>query len=302
MLSDALEDRVSSLNLRLDRVGKSSRGGHSRVIILIFPWRYLAMKKALLALGSLAVLTSVLSLDTSAQTPDQPAPEKPTTEKTPPADQQPVDPCPQLNIKAPNQPVRDGVPIKISATLAGGDKKIAPMFDWSISAGVINAGQGTPTIEVDTTGAGVDRSIYATVLIGGFSPECVSSGSASVTVAGPPQKSDKFGPLSEDELSQRVDNFLSTVSQTDRAYIFAYAGRTNVRGYASNSLRQIRAHALRSGMPSDRLVTIDGGFREEPEYELWVVPIGSEAPRPSPTVNAREIVYPRPTPPVRKRP
>jgi hypothetical protein len=260
------------------------------------------MKRVLLAFGSFMVLTGVLALGTSAQTPDQPAPEKPTPEKAQTAEQQPGDPCPKIELKAPNQPVRDGMPVKISVALAGGDKKVSPMFDWSISAGMINAGQGTPTIEVDTSGAGSDRTIYATVLLGGFAPECESSANATVTVAAPARKVDEFGTLPEEELTGRLDKFLSHVSPSDQAYIFAYAGRTNVRGYASSSLRQIRAHALKAGISSDRLVTMDGGFREDAVYELWLVPIGSEAPRPSPTVSARDIVFPKPPAPVRKRP
>jgi hypothetical protein len=257
------------------------------------------MKRALLAFGSFIVLTGVLALGTSAQTPE---PQKPTPEKPAPADQPPVDPCPKIDIKVPNQPIREGLPAKVSVALAGGDKKVAPMFDWSISAGMINGGHGTPTIEIDTTGAGADRTVYATVLIGGLAPECDSSANATFTVAGPAQKVDEFGTMPDEELSERVDKFLSHVSTADQAYIFAYAGRTNVRGHAAASLRQIRAHALKTGITSDRLVTMDGGYREEAGYELWLVPIGSEAPRPSPTVNARDIVFPKPPPPVRKRP
>jgi hypothetical protein len=53
---------------------------------------------------------------------------------------------------------------------------------------------------------------------------------------------------------------------------------------------------LKSGIQVERLITIDGGYREEPAHELWVVPIGAEAPRPSPTINSRDIVFPKTTP------
>lgn len=260
------------------------------------------MKKALLAFGSFMVLTGALALGTSAQTPERPTPENPTAEKPHPPDQPPVDPCPKIDLKVPTQPVREGMPAKVSVALAGGDKKVAPIFDWSVSAGTINSGQGTPAIEIDTTGAGADRAIYATVLLGGLAPECVASANATFPVAGPARKVDEFGPLADEELTERVDKFLAHVTPADVAYIFAYGGRTNVRGYAAASLREIRAHALKAGVRSDRLVTMDGGYRDEAGYELWLVPIGSEAPRPSPTVNARDIVFPRSPPPVRKRP
>jgi hypothetical protein len=257
------------------------------------------MSRMLCTFSCFLMLTVIFVSKVPAQAEEQP---KPPVEKQQQADQPPADPCPKIDVKAPNQPIRDGVPVKISANLAGGDKKVSPMFDWSISAGVISSGQGTPSIEIDTTGAGSERMIYATVLLGGFAPECMSSGTATVTVAGPAQKVDEFGVMPEAELSQRLTSFLGSVAQTDQAYIFAYAGRTNVRGFASSSLRQIRAEALKTGIPSERLITIDGGYRDDAGYELWIVPIGSEAPRPSPTVSARDIVFPKAPAPARKRP
>jgi hypothetical protein len=61
-------------------------------------------------------------------------------------------------------------------------------------------------------------------------------------------------------------------------------------------LKRIKAQLLASGLQYERLAFIDGGFREEPAIELWIVPVGSDAPRAKPTVNAREIVYPKTTP------
>ncbi len=262
------------------------------------------MKKAPLAVLAILLSGSLFLSGATAQTPeeDAPPPPPPPTEKPAAENQGPVDPCPRITLKAPNQPVRDGVPVRIAVNLAGGDGKVAPMFDWSISAGVIRTGQGTASIEVDTTGAGRDRAIYATVLLGGFSPECISSETAIVPIAGPAQKVDEFGSLSDEEMAARVDSSISSASPTDHFYVVAYAGRTNVRGYASATLRQIRTRALKSGIPAERLVTMDGGFREEAAFELWIVPLGSEAPKPTPTVNPRDIVFARPTPPERKRP
>ncbi len=270
-------------------------------IIPLSPWRFLAMKNALLIFGS-SLLTGVLALGTSAQTPEQPAPPPPPApaEKALPEDQTLADPCPKIGLKAPNQPVRDGVPVRFTASLSGGDKKVVPIFDWSVSAGAIRSGQGTANIEVDTTGAGVDRVIHATLLIGGLSTECISSETSVVQIAGPAQKADEFGPVSDEEMAKRIESIIASLSSNDQVYIFVYAGRTNVRGYASSTLRQIRAHALKSGLTSDRLATVDGGYREEAAFELWAVPIGAEPPKPTPTVSAREIVFPRPTPPVKR--
>lgn len=257
------------------------------------------MRTPLLAISTLLLLISASTSTISAQDPAPKADPKKPDEKA--QEQAHVSPCPNIVLKAPTQPVRDGAAIRLNVALAGGDAKVAPMFDWSLSAGMIRSGQGTPNIEVDTSGAGDDRVIYATVLLGGYPPECVSSGSTTVRVAGPAKKADEFNVLPAEEQSARLQGFLAGVSPEDQAYIFAYAGRENVRGFASSTLREIRAHALKNGISHERLVTIDGGFREEPGFELWTVPMGAEAPKPSPTVNARDIVYPRTTP-VRRRP
>ncbi len=263
------------------------------------------MKKALHVFCSHLMLVGVLVLTGAAQDPE-PAPEPPLppppAEKPQPEDQSTADPCPKITLKAPNQPVRDGASLRLTAGLLGGDKKVVPMFDWSLSAGTIRSGQGTPNIEVDTTGAGTDRVIHATVLLGGFSPECASSESVAVPIAGPAQKADEFGALPESEIASRIESFISSVSPTDQVHVFAYAGRTNVRGFASSSLRQIRTQALKSGISSDRLVTVDGGYRDKAAFELWVVPLGSEPPKATPTVSARDIVFPKTTPTARNKP
>lgn len=253
------------------------------------------MRKSLLTFGAIAVLIGVFGHGAAAQAPEPPPPPMPA-EKQPAPDQPPADPCPRIDIKVPNLPVREGVPVKLSLALGGGDRKVAPMFDWSVSAGVISSGQGTQNIEIDTIGAGADRAIYATVLLGGFAPECVSSANAVIPIAGPAKKVDEFGSLPDEELSGRIANFMNALSPADQAYIIAYAGRTNVRGYAATSLRQIRAQASKSGITNDRLITMDGGYRDGAAYELWYVPIGAEAPRPTPTVSARDIVFPKPPP------
>jgi hypothetical protein len=250
------------------------------------------MKKNIFLIGSILVLLNVLAMGLAAQEPAPPPP-PPPAEKTLSEDQAQADPCPKIALKAPNQPVREGAPVRLTATLTGGDKKVAPIFDWSLSAGVIRSGQGTASIEVDTSGAGAERSIVATLLIGGFSGECMLSESAAVSVAGPARIVDEFGALSEEEMAARIGSFAASAPAGDQAYILAYAGRNNVRGYASSTLRQIRTVAIKAGIPGDRLVTVDGGYREQAAFEFWLVPIGAEAPAPTPSLNARDIVFPK---------
>lgn len=227
--------------------------------------------------------------------------QNPPDQKQPPPNPpapQPV-PCGKPEVRSASQLVRDGAPVKFSVNLNGGATANV-IYSWSISSGIITSGQGTPTIDVDTTGSGVDKEITASVMLGGLSPECAYQASSSVKVAAPAKKLDEYATLKEDEENARLEAFMANVTANEQAFIFVYAGRTSPRGHADTEVRRIRAALLKSGIPVERIVTVNGGFREEPAHELWLVPIGSEPPRATPTVNAKEIVYPKPTPPVKK--
>ena len=51
---------------------------------------------------------------------------------------------------------------------------------------------------------------------------------------------------------------------------------------------------------NDSIILIDGGFREKFTNEIWIVPKGIEAPKPTPTVDAKDVKFkdskPRKTP------
>ncbi|MEO7658839.1 MAG: hypothetical protein ABIV48_04430, partial [Pyrinomonadaceae bacterium] len=232
------------------------------------------------------------------QTPEPEKSPKPSA-ATPPAGP-PVLTCPQLDLKTATQPVREGVPVKFTATLVGADPKIPVAYDWYLSAGVINRGQGTPVIDVNTAGAGPNREIVANLLVGGFPPECVMTASTSVPVAGPAQKVDEFGEVKDEEETARLDRFASYIAPTDIGYVFGYGGRQSVRGFANENLRKMRTYLLKSGVSSSNLVFVDGGYRDVATFELWLVPRGAEAPRATPTVSSKDIVFPKRTPVKRK--
>jgi hypothetical protein len=148
-----------------------------------------------------------------------------------------------------------------------------------------------------STGAGSNREIVADLWIGGFAPECTAQTSALVRVAGPPSQVDEFGELPMEIENERLTAFVSALPPAnDHIVVIAYAGRNSARGFASNGLRRIRTQLAAAGVPSDRISITDGGFREEPAYEFWLVPEGSEPPKSTPTVDRKEIVYPKAAP------
>jgi hypothetical protein len=242
------------------------------------------------------LLYAAFAMGSIAQTPSRKseAPAKVVPAANPPASS----PCPKIEFQgqAP-QMVRDGQPLTFGVNIAGGDPDVAPTIVWNVSAGSIKDGQGTRRIEVDSTGAGPDRQIIADVWVGGFAPECSNQATVAVKIVGHAIKIDEFGSLDPEKENERLAEIAAAVSQSsDNVYVVAYSGRSSVRGFAANALRRMKAQLTNVGIPAQRVGNIDGGFREDAAYEVWIVPEGAEPPRPTPTVDRKEIVYASPTP------
>jgi len=70
------------------------------------------------------------------------------------------------------------------AELSGGDPKVRPTFNWTISAGSIAGGQGTPSITVDADPGAI---VTATLEVGGYARTCsvMNSSTEQVSDAAP---------------------------------------------------------------------------------------------------------------------
>lgn len=89
-------------------------------------------------------------------------------------------PCPVLTVTCPAE-AEEGQPVVFSASVEGGETDLAPIYGWTVSAGRIITGQGTPTVEVDTAGL-AGQQVKATVEVGGVPPECDRTESCEVKV------------------------------------------------------------------------------------------------------------------------
>ena len=257
------------------------------------------MKIAAFAILPILLTFSFISADAQPRYPfpgmtPTPTP-RPPRSPTPTPEPRAV-PCPKVTVQAQSaKTVRDGQPVMFGANIAGGDPKVQPTLLWSTNAGFVKNGQGTRRIEVDSTGAGTlpDRELVAELWVGGYAPECFIQESAKVQIIAPAAKFGEFGELPAKAVSENLAALANFLSQSkDNVYFFAYAGRKNERGYAVNALRKMKDELVVAGLSPRRVIAMDGGFREEPAFEFWIVPIGAEPPRPSPTVRRDEIVYP----------
>lgn len=87
--------------------------------------------------------------------------------------------CPTVEVTGPG--VMDARPFDVVAMVTGGDPAVTPTYNWTISAGVIESGQGTPKITINPEGASFTT---ATVEVGGFDRDCATAASFSVTWEG----------------------------------------------------------------------------------------------------------------------
>jgi hypothetical protein len=199
-----------------------------------------------------------------------------------------------MQVQSQAKTIREGQPVVFTARVTGGDKNVTPSILWNLSSGSIQDGQGTQRITVDSTGAGMYREIVAELWIGGYAAECqMQSAPFRVGVVPPAVKYLEFGEVPTDDENEKIAAAVSAALQAnDRLYVIGYAGRKSERMFASTALRRMRDQMLKVGMTAARVGAYDGGFREEPAFEFWIVPDGSEPPRPTPTIDRKEIVYP----------
>ena len=75
-----------------------------------------------------------------------------------------------------------------------------------------------------------------------------------------------------------------------RGYIITYAGKKSYRGEAKQMADEARSYLIKERMISpDRIIAIDGGFRENAEYDLFSLPPQIEPPTPTPRLQSNEV-------------
>jgi hypothetical protein len=94
-----------------------------------------------------------------------------------------------------------GQPITFTASL---DQVVSNVtHDWSVrpASAIIESGQGTQSITVNTSGV-VGGNVIASVVIGGLDPNCPKEGTWTTVVVPVEERSDKSGGTTEDDFTQ----------------------------------------------------------------------------------------------------
>jgi hypothetical protein len=195
-------------------------------------------------------------------------------------------PCPEISISCPTDQVAPGTPATVSVNLTGGDPNASVTYNWSVSAGTITSGQGTPTITIDTTGL-AGQTVTATVELGGLPPACDRTRSCSFSVVAPPEvicrKFDEYADLRFNDEKARLDNFAIQLQQEPGSQGY-YVIFGSCEGEADQrSARAVDYLVNNRGIDRNRITVVNGGCRETLTVELWICPTGAAAPTPTNT-------------------
>jgi hypothetical protein len=159
-------------------------------------------------------------------------------------------------------------------------------YNWTVSLGTIESGQGTPSIVVRTSLADAGQTLTATVTLGGLAEllplcNCPTTASESVPIA--PrlvyELVDEFGKLPNDDIRSRLDAYFQVLANNpnDQGYIINYGTPLQI----AQREKLIIDHITMRGFDRSRITMIRGGERVDGPYtKLYRVPPGAENPNP----------------------
>ena len=193
--------------------------------------------------------------------------------------------CPSISISGPSSLTRAGDTMTFTANVSGGTQNDSDItYNWSVSQGQIISGQRTPVITVQTDSDMAGQNVTATVTIGGFGENCPCTDNTRTEVAGiqpevGPIRFDEFGPLANDDVRGRLDNYFVELQNNPAAqgYIINYGSARDIQRREA----LIRNHIRFRNFDASRITLVRGGDRGEGiRTILFVVPAGAQAPTP----------------------
>ena len=114
----------------------------------------------------------------------------------------------------------------------------------------------------------------------------------SRTAVHPPEKLDEFGDILCEEELARLDVFAGRLQEDPASvgYLIAYGGKKGKRKEAKARLARMTYYLTETRMLSkDRLIAVNGGFRETLAVELWIAKPDESSPKATPTVDKKDV-------------
>jgi len=202
--------------------------------------------------------------------------------------------CPTVTVSCLDS-VSNGEGATFTVTIGSADANAKLTYNWVVSAGMIQSGQGTSSIDVDTTGV-PNRELKATVEVVGFPESCPRSASCTTVMFGNigyHDKIDEYVNIRFEDEKARLDNFAIELQSwpEGKGYIVAYGGRRARPGEALKRAERAKRYLTTvRNIPARQVVVIDGGYREHLTVELKLRPQDAPPPQPTPTVDPKEVL------------
>jgi len=192
--------------------------------------------------------------------------------------------CPTVSITGPSGVTQPGSTMTFTANATGGSQDTPLTYNWTVDQNAtIESGQGSPSITVRVPDTMSGGTITATLNLGGTQVSCscqtTFTESAPVDVKPTSREIDQFGPLSNDDVKARVQNFYTELANNPNAqgYIITYGTPAQIaarRRQVTNAITFLK-------LDPSRVTFVDGGDKGTGvETHFWIVPPGATPPQP----------------------
>ena len=191
--------------------------------------------------------------------------------------------CPSISVTGPSGIANPGDVMSFTAEVAGGSQQ-SVTYNWTVTDGTIESGQGTPSITVRAPRNAAGGNVTATVDVGGLDPacSCPSSSSATGSYGGLPTSVlvNEFGALPNDQIRAQLDIFFAELSNnpSDQGYIINYGTDREIAARE----RLITNHIAFRNFDRSRITLVRGGVSPDGTVKtrLYRIPPGAENPAP----------------------
>lgn len=202
--------------------------------------------------------------------------------------------CPTVKVSCPDTAVC-GRELTFTAEVSDAAAGAKLSYNWTVSAGTIASGQGTPSVKVDTTGFG-GGTLEATVQVTGLPEACVGKATCTTNfICDPgPKKFGEYENIRFSEEKAKLDSFAAALLSDPAAqgYLLCYGGRVGRAGEAQARCERAKNYLIaKRGFNIRRIVAVDVGYKESMTTELWIVPSGATPPAATPTVDPKEVKF-----------
>ncbi len=205
--------------------------------------------------------------------------------------QSPLGICPTVTVECFDT-AEAGSEQTYTAKIVGADPKALLSYEWTVAGdNPIISGQGTSSLVLKIIGG---SSNTATVKVTGLPARCPNQASCSIQSCGlqTGRLFDQYGNVPFRDAVARLHNFALQLEKEPGAqgYIIAYGGKRSRAAEAEARMERAEKYLVETlGLDERRIVTVDGGYREEAAVELWIVNAGQKPPITTPTLRPEDV-------------